>query len=203
MKKVGLYFGSFNPIHIGHLIIANYMTTYVNMDEIWFVVSPQSPFKEKDVLVDQDHRLKMVQLATFDNENFHVSDIEFEMPKPSYTIDTLRVLKKANPDLNFSIIMGEDNLLDLHRWKGYEEIISNYPILVYPRNLQDQSATRLTNETLPEHFNKADIQICNAPLLMISSTFVRESIMNRKDVRYLIPDSVVQYISNNFFYEDN
>lgn len=202
MKKVGLYFGSFNPIHVGHLIIANYMTAFAEMDEIWFIVSPQSPFKNKDVLVDQNHRLKMVQLATFDNEKFIVSDVEFNMPKPSYTIDTLEVLSSEYKDCEFHIIMGEDNLLDLHRWKGFEEIIRNYPILVYPRNLQDQESPRIKKDQLPDNLSPADITICDAPLLMISSTFVRDSILNRKDVRYLIPDSVIQYISNNFFYEE-
>lgn len=201
MKKVGLYFGSFNPIHIGHLIIANFMATRVDIDEVWFVVSPQSPFKKNDVLVDEKHRLKMVQLATHDNVKMKVSDVEFDAPKPNYTIHTLEKLGKQYPDINFSIILGEDNLLDLHKWKGFETILNNYHILVYPRNLADQNAKRLSQNNLPDILKSGQIEICDAPLLMISSTFIRDSILNHKDVRYLIPESVILYISNNFFYE--
>ena len=138
MKKVGLYFGTFNPIHVGHLIIANYMVDFTELDEVWFVVSPQNPLKDKKSLLKDYHRLALVQEAIVDNDKLHASDIEFSLPKPSYTSDTLAYLHEKHPDLEFSLIMGEDNLRTFHKWKNYESILQNNKIIVYPRVLTEQ-----------------------------------------------------------------
>lgn len=201
MKNVGLYFGSFDPIHIGHLIIANYMVHYTSLDEVWFVVTPLNPLKTDRHLIADHHRLQMVYLAIRKNESLFASDVEFQLPKPSYTIATLKVLEEQHPELRFSLIMGEDNLRNLHKWLAFEEIIQRIPILVYPRDLTE-GESQDDEVTIPTELSQADITICDAPLMKISSTFIRQAIRNQKDVRYLIPDEVVNYISNNFLYEN-
>lgn len=201
-KRVGLYFGSFDPVHIGHLIIANYMVHYTDLDEVWFVVTPLNPLKKDRNLIEDHHRLQMVHLAIRKNESLKASDVEFDLPKPNYTVNTLKILQEQHPDFNFSLIMGEDNLRNFLLWKDYEKITRNYPILVYPRDLTDGESRTEDDTYIPPELAGADITVCDAPLMKISSTFIRQAIRDEKDVRYLIPDEVVNYISNNYFYEN-
>jgi len=188
--KIGLYFGSFNPVHIGHLAIANYMVEYSDMDKIWFVVSPQNPFKEKKHLLKEHHRLRLIELATEYDLRFKASNIEFKMPHPSYTVDTLAYLKEQYPDYEFAVIMGEDNLKTLHKWKNYEEIVNNHTIYVYPRD----------NKTIPKRLYD-NLVIVDAPLIEISSSFIRKAIKEKKDVRYFMPQNVAEYVKEMHFYE--
>ncbi|MBK6951610.1 MAG: nicotinate-nucleotide adenylyltransferase [Crocinitomicaceae bacterium] len=195
MKKIGLYFGTFNPIHVGHLIIANHLANNSDLTEVWFVVSPHNPLKDKNTLLDDHHRLAMVQRAVDDNPKLKASSIEFDLPKPSYTVLTLQSLKEKFPKTEFSLIMGEDNLRTIHKWKNYEYILENFDIYVYPRV---QSAT----ETDVKDFsNSGRIHMCNAPVMNVSSTFIREAIKNRKDVRYLLTDPVFKYVDEMNFYK--
>ncbi len=195
MKKIGLYFGTFNPIHVGHLIIANHLANNSDLNEVWFVVSPHNPLKDKNTLLDDHHRLAMVQRAVEDNPKLKASSIEFDLPKPSYTVFTLQSLKEKFPKTEFSLIMGEDNLRTIHKWKNYEYILENFDIYVYPRV---QSAT----ETDVKDFsNSGRIHMCNAPVMNVSSTFIREAIKNRKDVRYLLTDPVFKYVDEMNFYK--
>ncbi len=195
MKKIGLYFGTFNPIHVGHLIIANHLANNSDLNEVWFVVSPHNPLKDKNTLLDDHHRLAMVQRAVEDNPKLKASSIEFDLPKPSYTVFTLQSLKEKFPKTEFSLIMGEDNLRTIHKWKNYEYILENFDIYVYPRV---QSAT----ETDVKDFSKsARIHMCNAPVMNVSSTFIRDAIKNRKDVRYLLTDPVFKYVDEMNFYK--
>ncbi len=200
MKQVGLYFGTFNPIHIGHLVIGNFMATHGQLDEVWLVVSPHNPLKDIKKLMPDAHRLQMARLAIKENENLQVCDAEFDLPKPSYTVNTMRHLKDLYPDIEFSIIMGEDNLVGLQKWRDYQELLAKYKILVYPR-ISTSAGKRDLKQELPVEFKDAQITLCDAPLLEISSTFIRESIRDKKDVRYLLPEAVINYISNNFLYE--
>lgn len=195
MKKIGLYFGTFNPIHVGHLIIANHLANNSDLNEVWFVVSPHNPLKDKNTLLDDHHRLAMVQRAVEDNPKLKASSIEFDLPKPSYTVFTLQSLKEKFPKTVFSLIMGEDNLRTIHKWKNYEYILENFDIYVYPRV---QSAT----ETDVKDFsNSGRIHMCNAPVMNVSSTFIRDAIKNRKDVRYLLTDPVFKYVDEMNFYK--
>jgi nicotinate-nucleotide adenylyltransferase len=182
--KIGLFFGSFNPIHVGHLIIANYMIEFTDLDKIWFVVSPQNPFKLHDNLLPEKHRLNMVQLAIQNNPYFEVSDIEFTLAKPSFTIHTLEALNKNYPGSDFTLVMGSDNLADLHKWKGYEEIINNYRLFVYYRN-------GFENQSLSVHPN---VRVFEAPVLNISATFIRDVLQKRKSVKYLLTAEVEEYM---------
>jgi len=177
--KVGLFFGSFNPIHIGHLIIANTMLENAGIDEVWFVVSPQNPLKKSSNLEHEFDRLDMVQAAVYENFGFKVSDVEFHMPKPSYTIDTLAYLTDKHPQHQFRLIVGEDSLYSLPKWKNYQMIL-DFGLLVYPRPNTRQS-------TLKEHPN---VKFVEAPLLDISATFIRQQLKQGKSVKYLIPESV-------------
>jgi nicotinate-nucleotide adenylyltransferase len=190
-KKVGLYFGSFNPIHIGHLAIANYLLEFSDLDEIWFIVSPQNPLKEKTSLLPDYQRLQMVNLATVNFPKFKTSDIEFRLPKPSYTIHTLTYLSEKHPSNKFCLIMGADNLENLGKWKNYNEIISNYELYVYPRPGSDGGSFR----------DNPNVHWANAPLMEISSSFIREAIKSKKDVRYFLPEKVYEYITEMHFYE--
>lgn len=197
MKNVGLYFGTFNPIHIGHLVIANYMAHHTDLDEVWIVVTPHNPLKERSELLPDQHRLQMVRLAILDNPKLQVSDVEFALPQPNYTWNTLQHLEKEFPQASFSMIMGEDNLRTFHQWKNYEQILKHYPIFVYPRA---ETEGEDLNEEKPS-IDLSKIVVCDAPMIRISSTFLRKSIQDYKDVRYLIPDTVINYISNNYLYE--
>ncbi|AMM51354.1 nicotinate-nucleotide adenylyltransferase [Rufibacter sp. DG15C] len=190
--RVGLLFGSFNPIHIGHLILANFMATNANVDTVWLVVSPQNPFKPSNSLLHEFDRLHMVRLAIADNPDLGVTDIEFRMPKPSYTIDTLTWLKEKYPTYQFSLIMGEDNLATFHKWKNYEQILDQHEILVYPR-----PGSAPIPDALAGH---ARIQVVEAPLLDISATFIRKCLKENKSVRYLLPEVVEDYIKSKKLY---
>ncbi len=201
-KKIGLYFGTFNPIHVGHLIIANHMVDYTNLDQVWLIVSPQNPLKKKSSLLEDYHRLALVKIAIEDNPNLSVSDIEFSMPKPSYTAHTLAYLEEKHPDKEFSLIMGEDNLRTLHKWLNYEQIINTHNIYVYPRLLTDIE-TRENDKTLglPEVSAHPNIQMVDAPIMKVSASFIREAIKQHKDVRYLLSDPVYKYIEEMHFYK--
>jgi len=190
--NIGLYFGSFNPIHIGHLIIANYITQNYNINELWFVVSPQNPFKASSSLLNENHRLQLINLAIEGENKLRGSNIEFKLPKPSYTIDTLAYLKEKYPQHRFSIIMGSDSFQNIHKWKNYQAILTNYPICIYNR-----PGFPITN------IYDTDITIMDAPLLQISSTEIRKLIKEKKSIRYLVPDIVKEEIENNHYYHSS
>jgi len=190
--KVGLFFGSFNPIHIGHLAIANYFTEFSDLNELWFVISPQNPLKKKNTLLDEFERFKMVELAIKDDEKIKPTDIEFRLPKPSFTIDTLTYLNEKFPQNKFAIILGADNIESFHKWKNYEEILKNYELYIYPR----------PNYDLGDYKNHPNITEVNAPIMEISSSFIRKSIKEGKDVRYFLPGEVYNYINKMFFYRN-
>jgi nicotinate-nucleotide adenylyltransferase len=191
MNKVGLLFGSFNPIHIGHMIIAEYFTQHSDLKEVWFVISPHNPLKDKKSLLADRHRLALVRIAVEDNPAFKVSDIEFKMPQPSYTVKTLAYLSDKYPDKEFVLLMGTDNLKNLHKWKNYEHILKYYRIYVYPRRTSDISKIK----------SYPDVKMFNAPLIEISATSIRNDIKARKSVRYLLPEKVHEYILEMHFYE--
>lgn len=197
MKKVGLFFGTFNPIHVGHLVIANYMADYTDLDEVWLVVTPQNPFKEKQSLLNDIHRLTLVRVATEDNTKLKVSNIEFELPKPSFTCDTLAHLSEKYPKNKFVLIMGEDNLRTFHKWKNYEYIINHHELYVYPRVIEKHE-NELAKSTILNHPNLKKIN--EVPIMQISASFIRDGIKNKKDVRYLLTEKVYQYIDEMNFY---
>lgn len=197
MIKTGLYFGSFNPIHIGHLAIAGYMTEYSGLDQIWFVVSPHNPLKKKETLLDDHQRLHMVRLAIGDNDHLKASDIEFKLPVPSYTINTLAYLVEKHKKNEFSLVMGEDNLYTLHKWKNARELIKNHTIYVYPR----PGTARPPHILLDELISKADIKFVNAPMMEISGTFIRNGVRTKKDMSYFLPPAVWKYIQEMHFYK--
>ncbi|RZJ35143.1 MAG: nicotinate-nucleotide adenylyltransferase [Flavobacterium sp.] len=190
--KIGLYFGTFNPIHAGHLIIANHMAEFTSLDQIWLVVTPHNPLKEKATLLDDYKRLEMVFLATEDYPKLKPSDIEFRLPQPNYTVNTLAHLTEKYPNHEFSLIMGEDNLRSLHKWKNYEIILASHDIYVYPRITTSQENKNI-------HTNSR-IKVVAAPIVEISSTFIRESIKDGKNVKPLLPAEVWQYVDHNNLY---
>lgn len=190
--KTGLYFGSFNPIHIGHLAIANYMLEYSDLNQIWFVVSPQNPFKSKKGLLPDYQRLELVELALGDSNNYKSSNVEFNLPKPSRTVDTLAYLYDKYPDRDFSLIMGSDNLVSFHKWKNPEVILEHHNIYVYPR----PETPKTQFDTHPK------IKYVNAPQMEISSSFIRDAIKNGKDVRFFLPTKVWEYIEEMNFYKN-
>lgn len=190
-EKVGLFFGSFNPIHNGHLMLANYLAEYGGLDEIWFVVSPQNPFKDKKSLLADRHRLYMVEMAVKDDERFQVCDIEFYMPQPSYTIDTLTRLQERHPNTDFYLICGMDNIESFKKWKNYEMILQYHHLMVYPRK-------GYSSNELVEH---QSVTVVEAPEIEVSSTFIRNAIGEGKDVRYFMPKEVYKYIIDMHFYE--
>ncbi len=193
MKKIGLFFGSFNPIHVGHLVIAEYMAEFTDLDQVWFVISPQNPLKPQKSLLDEKQRIKMVRMAIEYDTRFKASSVEFDMPRPSYTINTLTYLSEKHPDYSFVLIMGTDNLVTLHKWKNYEQILKNYQVYVYPRK---------EDHAIPKEFaNSTSVKITEAPVMELSSTFIRESIKDKKDVRYMMPPSVAEYVKEMHFYE--
>ena len=187
----GLYFGSFNPIHIGHLAIANFMVEFSELEQLWFVVSPQNPLKQKQSLLQDYHRLEMVQLAVEDDDRFRASDIEFRLPTPSYTIDTLTYLEEKYPGREFQLVMGADGLRTFHKWKHADLIVQKYHRLIYPRPGTDKEvASQLPNATLVD-----------APMMDISSSFIRQAIKEGKDVRHLVPARAYTYMREMHFYE--
>jgi nicotinate-nucleotide adenylyltransferase len=191
--KIGLYFGTYNPIHVGHLIIANHMAEYTDLDQIWMVVTPHNPLKKKATLLDDHHRLQMVYLATEDFSKIKPSDIEFKLQQPNYTVNTLAHLHDKYPNYEFSLIMGEDNLKTLHKWKNYEVLLDNHDIYVYPRISEEPE-----NVVLKSH---PRIHIIDAPVVEISSTFIRNNIKKGKNIQPLLPSKVWEYIDHNNFYK--
>lgn len=190
--KIGLYFGTFNPIHIGHLIIANHIAEYSSLDQIWMVVTPHNPLKNKQTLLDDYQRLQLVFLATEDYPKIKPSDIEFKLSQPNYTVNTLAHLKEKFPQHIFSLIMGEDNLKSLHKWKNHEVILENHHIYIYPRIAPETEPSQ--NLALKNH---PKIHIIEAPIVEVSSTFIRDNIKNNKNVRPLLPEKVWEYIDHN------
>ncbi len=199
-QNIGLYFGSFNPIHLGHLIIAQFIVTHYPLDEIWFVVSPQNPFKQNQELADASHRAAMVKLAIKGNDNLLLSTVEFDLPKPSYTIKTLDFLRSKYPHTKFSIILGEDNIMNLHRWKSYEKILANFPIFVYPRLYKKEQYSKLTQKDFPQEIQSGNFTIVDAPIIALSSTAIRKNILKNLSVRYQVVDSVLEYIQKHRLY---
>ena len=191
--KIGLFFGSFNPIHIGHLIIANHMVEYSDMDQIWFVVTPHNPHKKKSSLLDDTHRITMANIAVEEYRNLKVSNIEFGLPEPNYTVDTLAYISEKYPNHNFSLIMGEDNLKSFHKWKNHKVILENYSIYVYPRKAEGTIAKELLEGNR--------IHKIEAPSVEISSTLIRKSIQEKKNFRPLVPQNVWAYIDEMNFYK--
>lgn len=190
--KIGLFFGSFNPVHVGHMIIANFMATQTDLQQVWFVVSPQNPLKPKRTLLRDHDRLHLVQLAIGENLNLRASDIEFNLPKPSYTIDTLTVLKEKYPDKKFVLIMGGDNLATFDKWKNYELLLRDYEIYVYDRPEYDKG----------ELANHPHVHIYDAvPMMEISATYIRNCLHNGKSIQYLVPDTVYHYLTNSNLYK--
>lgn len=187
--KIGLYFGSFNPIHIGHLIIANFAANHTDLDQVWIVVSPQNPFKPSSSLLNEYHRLELAKLAIENNDQLKVSDVEFKLPKPSYTIDTITYLQEKYPNNQFAILMGSDGFVNLSKWKNHEVLIKNHEFFIYKR--------------LPfeiENPLKAKIHVLQAPMLDISATQIRNDLKAGKSIRYLVPDNVMEEIEKTGYY---
>lgn len=191
-KKVGLFFGSFNPIHTGHLIIASYMADYTDLNEIWFVVSPQNPFKQSDELLHENIRLQLLQLAIQDDSRFKASNIEFDLPRPSYTDSTLEALRTQNPDTQFTLIIGGDNLKSFHKWRNYDSILKLHEVYVY---------ARIGIVERPLLANHPKIKMFEVPLLNISSTYIRETLQEGKSIRYMLPESVRLEIEKQGYYK--
>lgn len=188
--KIGLLFGSFNPVHVGHLIIANYMANYTNLDKVWLVVSPQNPLKKYGDLANTYDRLEMCKLATDNSNKLQVSDVELKLPQPSYTIDTLTHLKEQYPQHEFALIMGSDNLVSLPKWKNYKLILRDYQIYVYPRPGYE-------NTDLATH---PSVTITMTPLMELSATFIRKSLAEKKNVQYFVPEPVLNFIESKNLY---
>jgi nicotinate-nucleotide adenylyltransferase len=188
--KIGLFFGSFNPIHVGHLIIANYMATQTDLQQVWLVVSPQNPLKLKNSLAKDRDRLNMVRMAIEDNKLLKASNVEFKLPKPSYTIDTLAYLTEEYPQHQFTLIMGGDNLATIDKWKNYEQLLRGYDIYIYKRPQYD----------LGIYADSPRVKTFDAPLMDISATYIRQCIIHKKSIQYLVPDKVLEYIAESGLY---
>ncbi len=186
---IGLYFGSFNPIHIGHLIIANHVLQHSEIDKLWFVLSPHNPLKDSHSLLNEYDRLHLVELAIKDNPKFRASNVEFSLPKPSYTIDTLTYLREKFPLEKFSVVMGGDSFQNIGRWKNSDALLAQYPVIVYKRS-----------GFIVEAPDGAHVQLLDAPVLDISASFIRSEIKAKRSVQYLLPDAVWKYISENRYY---
>lgn len=189
--KIGLFFGSFNPIHNGHMVIAQYMAEFTDLEQVWFVVSPHNPLKPKNSLLNDYQRLHLVKLAIGDYRKLKASDIEFSLQRPSYTIHTLAYLFEKFPQHEFTLILGADNLETFHKWKNWEQILEQVELYVYPRRENGNG----------ELFNHPKVKLIAAPLMELSATFIRNSIKSGKDVRYMMPDAVWKYIEEMHFYE--
>lgn len=190
--KIGLYFGTFNPIHVGHLIIANHFAEYSDLDQVWCVVTPQNPFKTKQSILDNRQRLHMVNLATQDYPKLKSSAIEFDLKQPNYTIDTLVYLEEKHPNYQFALIMGEDNLVSLPKWKNADILLQNYPIYVYPRKL---------NASIQKRPITGRVEKIDAPVIEISSSFIRSALKSGKNIRPLLPETVWTYLDEMNFYK--
>lgn len=203
--KIGLYFGTFNPIHVGHLVIANFMAEYTDLDQVWLVVTPQNPLKDKSTLLADFHRLALVKVAIDDNPKLRASDIEFNLPKPSYTITTLTYLKEKYPNDSFSLIMGEDNLRTFHKWFNHEVILEKHKIYVYPRVLtmqEELEVVAMSADLINDYKSHQNVEFCeDAPVMKVSSSFIRQSIKEGKDVRYLLTEPVRRYVDEMIFYK--
>ncbi len=189
--KVGLFFGSFNPIHVGHLILANHIVENTDLNQVWFVVSPHNPLKEKKTLLADNHRYAMVEIALEGNDKLRASNIEFGLPQPNYTVVTLAKLKEKYPQHSFALIMGEDNFQAIDKWYNYEQILDNYPIIVYPRNEKSTTTTNYPTVTFLQ----------DVPLMNISSTYIRNAIKSNKSVKYVLTNEVLKYIEEMNFYK--
>lgn len=193
MKKIGLYFGTFNPIHIGHLILANHFAETTDLDEVWLVVTPQNPMKRKDSILDNHHRLELVYKATYDYPKLRPSDIEFGLPMPNYTINSLTHIEEKYPDKQFVLLMGEDNLVSFPKWKNYELILERYELYVYPRK---------TDRTIPKQFqNNPKINLIDAPQIELSSSAIRKAIKANQNIRPLLPPESWLYLDEMNFYK--
>lgn len=189
--KIGLFFGSYNPIHNGHLVIAAYMAEFSDLSQVWMVVSPHNPLKPAGSLLQDHHRFEMVRIAIGDYRKLKASKIEFALPKPSYTINTLAYLHEQHPNDEFVLIMGSDNLSTFKKWKNWEQIIEHHEIYIYPRPGDDGGELK----------NHPQVKLIDAPLMQLSSTFIRQSIHDKKDVRFMLPESVYNYIDEMNFYK--
>lgn len=190
--NIGVFSGSFDPVHIGHLVLANYITEFTEIDEVWFLVSPQNPLKKDRALSDEMQRLKMVELALSEYPNLRASDFEFSLPRPSYTVNTLDMLSKKHPEHNFSLVIGADNWSVFDNWKNYEEIISRFNIKVYPR-----LGCRIS---IPPTLRES-VEALESPIIEISSTFIRESISSGKDMRAFLPCEVYEFVEQHGLYK--
>ena len=189
--KTGLFFGSFNPVHVGHMVIAQYLAEFTDLQQVWFVVSPQNPLKPAASLLQDHHRFEMVRIAIGNYRKMKASKVEFGLPKPSYTINTLTYLQEKFPEHRFSLIMGSDNLATFKKWKHWEQILENYDMYVYPRQGSDGGPLK----------NHAKVTWVDAPVIQISSTFIRKAILDKKDIRYMLPESVYEYLDEMNFYK--
>ena len=192
-KKIGLYFGTFNPIHVGHLTIANHMVEYGGLDEVWMVITPHNPHKKKSTLLADIHRLAMVRVALEDYPKLKESTIEFDLPQPNYTVHTLAVLEEKHPEQQFCLIMGEDNLKSFHKWKNYEVILERYELYVYPRIASGVVETQFKNHP--------KIHKVSAPIMELSSTFIRKGVAAGKNIRPMLPQNVWEYLDEMNFYK--
>lgn len=203
--NVGLYFGTFNPIHVGHMVIASYMSEHTGLDQVWLVVTPQNPLKSKKSLLQDSHRLALVREAVDESPKLKASDIEFGLSKPNYTTNTLAHLIEKYPKHTFSLIMGEDNLRNFHKWRNYEHILKEHQIFVYPRvlTLQEQSEGTIINNSQIEKLKKEkNVVFCEgAPVMKISASFIRQAIKEGKDVRFLLTEPVHKYVEEMHFYK--
>ncbi len=206
-KQIGLYFGTFNPIHVGHLTLANHMVEFGELDEVWMVVTPHNPHKKKNTLLDNHHRIAMVDIALEHYPKIKSSKIEFDLPQPNYTVNTLAVLEEKYPKQQFCLIMGEDNLKNLHKWKNYEVILERYAIYVYPRiNTPKPPSTGESQANPPLRgawgvsADLTNVHVVNAPIMEISSTFIRKGIKDGKNIRPMLPQNVWEYLDEMNFY---